>query len=692
MNNPVCIEREGQIGIVITDNPPVNALSTAVRAGLMEAVETLDSDPEIKAIILHCEGRTFHAGADIREFNQPPAEPYLGAVIDRIEACSKPVIAALHGTALGGGFEVALGAHYRVMHETGKVGLPEVKLGLLPGAGGTQRLPRLIGPRAALKLIVSGDPIPASKALEDGIADEIASGDILDAAKALAGRLIDEGTPPRRVSQIDKKLVAAHGDLEGFDDFAAGLLARKRGFDSPRICVESVRNAITLPFVEGAKKEREFFLELKDGHQSAAQRHLFFAEREALKVEGVERDTPVVEVKQAAVLGSGTMGGGIAMCFADAGISVKLIDPNAEALQRGLGLIEKNYQRSAARSGKGDGWVGERMDRITPASSMEAAAEADLVVEAVFEDMALKKEIFGELDRITKADAVLATNTSTLDVNDIATAVSDPGRVVGMHFFSPANVMRLLEVVRGEKTDSRALKTAIETGRKLRKLPVTVGVCYGFVGNRMLYARTMQVEALMLEGALPHEIDKALTDFGFAMGPCAVGDLAGLDVGWRARKQAGRTAPVADAICELGRFGQKTGKGYYLYEEGSRRGAPDPEIEALIRSIAKKMGVEQRQITPEEIFERLIYAMINEGARILEEGIASRSSDIDLIWVNGYGWPAYEGGPMFHADLVGAGRITERLDHYADMASDETLKPAPLLRRLAKTGSRFSGF
>lgn len=690
MENPVRIERDGEIGIVVTNNPPVNALSTAVRAGLMKAVETLDADDGIKAIVLHCEGRTFFAGADIREFNQPPAEPYLGLVIDRIEACSKPVIAALHGTALGGGFEVALGAHYRVMHETGKAGLPEVKLGLLPGAGGTQRLPRLIGPRTALAMIVSGDPITASKALEDGIADEVVGDDIRDASIAFAKRAIAEDLPVRRISEAEEKLASAKADLEGFDEFAAGLLARKRSFDAPRICVESVRNAMTLPFAEGSRKEREFFLQLKDGHQSAAQRHLFFAEREALKVDGVERDTPVNDVRQAAVLGSGTMGGGIAMCFANAGIPVTLIDPNEEALERGVATIQKNYQRSAARAGRGDDWVKERMTRIVPASSMGAAADADLVVEAVFEDMALKKEIFSELDRITKKEAVLATNTSTLDVNEIASAVDDPGRMVGMHFFSPANVMRLLEVVRGEKSSPGTLKTAIETGRRLRKLPVTVGVCYGFVGNRMLHARGRQVEALMLEGALPHQIDQALADFGFAMGPCAVGDLAGLDVGWRARKQAGTTAPIADAICEMGRFGQKTGKGYYLYEEGSRRGTPDPEIEALIRSIAREKGVKQREISPQEIFERLIYAMINEGARILEEGIAARSSDIDLIWVNGYGWPAYEGGPMFHADLAGPGLVAEKLAKHAESSGDETLKPSALLARLAKSGGKFA--
>lgn len=690
MSDVVRIERDGEIGLAITDNPPVNALSTAVRSGLLEAVETLDADDAVKAIVIHCEGRTFFAGADIREFNAPPQPPILGELIDRIEACGKPVIAALHGTALGGGCEVALGCHYRIIDPNGRMGLPEVKLGLLPGAGGTQRLPRIVGPKRAAEIIVSGDPVDAAYAVESGMADRLAAGDIKAAALDYAREIVAQGLPVRPVSAREENLDEARKDLAGFDAFGADLLKRKRGFDAPRLCVQSVRNALTMPFEEGAKTERGYFMELKDGSQSAAQRHLFFAERAALKVEGIDKDTPVVDVGKAAVLGAGTMGGGIAMCFANAGIPVLMIDPNAEALERGYATVRANYERSAKRAGHDDAWVEKRLGLITPAGDMEATADADLVVEAVFEDMALKKQIFADLDRITKADTVLATNTSTLDVNEIAAATKRPHSVVGMHFFSPANVMRLLEVVRGDRTDAKTLKTAIETGRKLRKLPVTVGVCYGFVGNRMLYARTMQVERLMLEGAMPHQIDAALTDFGFAMGPCAVGDLAGLDIGWRSRKQAGRTAPVADAICELGRFGQKTGRGYYRYEEGSRKPLPDPEIEALIRDLAAKMGVEQRTIDSKEIFERLIYAMINEGARILEEGIAARSSDIDLVWVNGYGWPAYEGGPMFHADLVGPGVVAERLEAHARATGDETLKPAPLLAKLAASGGKFA--
>lgn len=690
MSDVVRVERDGEIGLAIADNPPVNALSTAVRSGLHAAIEELDGDDTVKAIVIHCDGRTFFAGADIREFNAPPAPPFLGDLINRIEQSSKPVIAALHGTALGGGCEVALGCHFRVIDENGKMGLPEVKLGLLPGAGGTQRLPRIIGARKAAEMAVSGDPVGAKFAVDTGLADRLATGDIKQAAIDFAREAVSRNLPVEPVSARQDKLEADRADLDGYDEFIAGLLKRKRGFDAPKRCANSVRNALTMSFAEGAQAERGYFMELKDGSQSAAQRHLFFAERAALKVEGVEKDTPVTPVNRAAVLGAGTMGGGIAMCFANAGIPVTLIDPNAEALERGVGVVRSNYERSAKRAGRDAAWVKRHMALITPKTDMESTADADLVVEAVFEDMALKKQIFADLDRITGQDAVLATNTSTLDINEIATATSRPGSVVGMHFFSPANVMRLLEVVRGDETSPQILKTAMETGRRLRKLPVTVGVCYGFVGNRMLYARLMGVEKLMLEGALPHQIDKALTDFGFAMGPCAVGDLAGLDIGWRARQQAGRTAPIADAICEIGRFGQKTGKGYYRYEEGSRKGEPDPEIEALIAGIAADKGITQREVPAQEIFERLIFAMINEGARILDEGIAARSSDVDLVWVNGYGWPAYEGGPMFHADLVGPAVVAEKLEAYALATGDETLKPAPLLAKLAASGKKFA--
>ncbi|MEZ5791494.1 MAG: 3-hydroxyacyl-CoA dehydrogenase NAD-binding domain-containing protein [Nitratireductor sp.] len=690
MSEVANIERRGAIGIVTIDNPPVNALSHAVRSGLAQSVETLANDDDVKAIVIHCAGRTFFAGADIREFNSAPQAPHLPEVIQQIEDCPKPVIAALHGTALGGGCEVALGCHYRIAVPAAKLGLPEIKLGLLPGAGGTQRMPRLIGARAALDLIVSGEPIGARKALDAGMIDAIADGDILEEAIGFAQTLVDTAKPVRKISAEHEWTDRDRAAIAEFDAHAAALVERKRGLDAPRACVESVRNAIILPFAQGMRRERELFMELKDGTQSAAQRHLFFAERAALKINDMPRDVKPLTVARAAVLGSGTMGGGIAMNFANAGIPVTIIDPAADALERGLGTIRKNYERSAQRSGKGSDWVDARMALITPAGDMEAAGDADLVIEAVFEDMALKKEIFARLDAITKPSAVLATNTSTLDINEIAAATSRPQSVLGMHFFSPANVMRLLEVVRAEKTGFEALAMAIATGQKIAKIPVTVGVCHGFVGNRMLYARGAQVERLLVEGASPQAIDSVLVKFGFPMGPCAMGDLAGLDVGWRARKQAGRVAPVADAICELGRFGQKTGKGYYIYREGSRRGEADPEIDALIRQVGERLGVKRREISESEILERLIFPMVNEGARILDEGIAVRSSDIDVIWIYGYAWPVQHGGPMFHADQIGLKKVCERLEAYAEASGDESLKPSRLIRQLAEAGKGFS--
>jgi 3-hydroxyacyl-CoA dehydrogenase len=690
VEQPVHIRRSGEIGIIATDNPPVNALSSAVRKGLLDAVEELDGDPAIAAIVLHCTGRTFFAGADIREFDMPPVEPALPDVINRIEAASKPVVAALHGTALGGGCEVALGCHFRVAAPAARLGLPEVKLGLLPGAGGTQRLPRRIGTARAFEFIATGNPVSAAEALEMGIVDEICDGDILEGGVAMARRAVAQDLPTVRMSEMKASWSSEQAAIEDLDRMAEPVFARRRGFPAYAAIAESIRNAVEMPFAAGLRRERELFMELKQGYQSAAQRYLFFAERAAVKIADMPPGTQPRPIERAAVLGSGTMGGGIAMCFANAGIEVAMIDPDGEALARGLSTVRSNYERSAARAGRDQKWVGERMKRIAPTADFGAVSDADIVVEAVFEDMALKKEVFKELDGLCKGGALLATNTSTLDVNVIAAATSRPQDVVGMHFFSPANVMRLLEVVRGHTTGFEALATAIETGRRLGKLPVTVGVCYGFVGNRMLHARGGQVERLLLEGASPQSIDKTLTDFGFAMGPCAVGDLAGLDVGWRARKQAGRVAPVADALCERGRFGQKTGGGYYRYAEGSRVPVPDPEVDALIGEIAGAKGVERRAIDGDEIFERLIFPMINEGARILDEGIATRASDIDLIWVNGYGWPAFEGGPMFLADRLGAKRIAAALETHAAKTGDDSLRPADRLVQMAETGSSFA--
>lgn len=692
MGDQVAVRREGSVAIIEIDNPPVNALSNAARAGLLRAVQAAADDASIAAVVIAGAGRTFCAGAEIREFGTPPLEPLLPDLIDAIEAVEKPVVAAIRGVAFGGGFEIALGAHARVAAPDARFALPEVKLGLIPGAGGTQRLPRLIGLVKSARLILSGDPVDAAEAKALGIVDAIVEGDLLAGAVAHATAMAAAKQPLRRLSRSDGMLSVDKADPAAFEAEAAALLKRSRGLEAPAGCIEALRNALTLPFADGLKREREIFVRLRDGEQSKAQRHLFFAERAALKVRGVGKEVKPRAVRRVAVLGAGTMGGGIAMCFASAGIPVTIVDPNPEALQRGLGVVEGNYRASAKRGSMTTGAVEAALALIGGSSDFAAVSEADLVIEAVFEDMALKKRIFADLDRLTKPGTVLATNTSSLDINEIATATTRPGDVLGMHFFSPANVMKLLEVVRAEKTAPDALLTAIDLGAKIGKVPVTVGVCYGFVGNRMLHARGRQVEALLVEGAAPADIDGAATAFGYAMGPCAVGDLAGLDVGWRIRKESGAKAPVADAICELGRFGQKTGAGYYRYEPGNRTPIPDPEIDALIGRIAAEKGITRRAISREEIQERLAYSMVNEAARILDEGIAERSSDIDVIWINGYGYPVAKGGPMFHADRVGLARVAERLAHYAAITGDERLKPAPLLAKLAAEGGSFAAF
>ncbi|HUN12418.1 MAG TPA: 3-hydroxyacyl-CoA dehydrogenase NAD-binding domain-containing protein, partial [Rhabdaerophilum sp.] len=621
------MRREGRVAIIEIDNPPVNALSNDVRANLLRSVQEAVADRDVDAMVIAGAGRTFCAGAEIREFGTPPLSPLLPDLIDAIETVEKPVVAAVRGVAFGGGFEIALGAHARVAAPDARFALPEVKLGLIPGAGGTQRLPRLIGLVKSARLIASGDSVDAAEAKALGIVDAVIEGDLLAAAVARATEMATTKSPLRRLSREETVLAADRADPAAFEAEAAAILKRARGLDAPAGVVEALRNALTLSFAEGMKREREIFVRLRDGEQSKAQRHLFFAERAALKVKGIGKDVKPRAVRRVAVLGAGTMGGGIAMCFASAGIPVTIVDPNPEALQRGMGVVEGNYRASAKRGSMSSEAVDAALALLKGSSDFNVVAEADLVIEAVFEDMALKKRIFADLDRLTKPGTVLATNTSSLDINEIATATSRPGDVLGMHFFSPANVMKLLEVVRAGKSAPDALATAIDVGAKIGKVPVTVGVCYGFVGNRMLHARGRQVEALLVEGAAPKDIDAAATAFGYAMGPCAVGDLAGLDVGWRIRKESGAKAPVADAICELGRFGQKTGAGYYRYEPGNRTPIPDPEIDALIERIAVEKGIARRPISHEEIEERLAFSMVNEAARILEEGIAYRPGD-----------------------------------------------------------------
>jgi 3-hydroxyacyl-CoA dehydrogenase len=685
VNRSVDLSMAGEIAIVTVDNPPVNALKHEVRAGLAEALRRARDDKNTKAVVLACAGRTFFAGADITEFGKPPQAPSLHAVIAAIEAMPKPVVAALHGTALGGGFELALACHFRVAVGSARVGLPEVKLGLLPGAGGTQRLPRLVGPEKALKIIVTGDPITASEAAADGVIDEIVEGDLTAAAVAFARRMLAAGRPLRLVRDRDEKLVG-----EGFADAAETLTRRLRGREAPAACVEAVRNAIVLPFEEGLKREGELFRKLVAGDQSKAQRHVFFAEREAAKIPDMPEATKPRPITRGAVIGAGTMGGGIAMCFANAGIPVTIVETGRDLLQKGLDRVAANYRTTVSRGGLDADEMEQRMGLITGVTELEAIGESDVVIEAVFEEMGVKKRVFADLDRLAKGNALLATNTSTLDVNEIARATARPQDVLGMHFFSPANVMRLLEIVRGAQTSFDALASAVALGRRLGKVPVTVGVCYGFVGNRMLARRSVETERLLLEGASPQEIDAAVVGFGFPMGPCAMMDLAGLDVGWRIRQGRGERALIEDALCEAGHFGQKTGKGYFRYDAGSRTPVPDPEVEKIILDTSSRLGINRRQIAEEEIVERMIFPMINEGARILEEGIATRPGDIDVIWVHGYGWPVWRGGPMYYADRLGLAHLRDRLTFYADRSRDQTMQPAPLLQRLAAEGRGFA--
>jgi 3-hydroxyacyl-CoA dehydrogenase len=686
----VDLDRRGRVAVLTVNNPPVNALSQHVRQGLRDGITQAIADGAAGAIVIVCAGRTFIAGADITEFGKPPAAPGLHEVLDLIESSPKPVIAAVHGTALGGGLEVTLACHYRIGVKDARFGLPEVKLGLLPGAGGTQRLPRVVGVEKGLSMMVGGDPIRAGEALEAGLIDEIVDGDLTAAGVAFAEKVLNERRPLKKIRDLDDKLAAVRGKPEVFANFRKSVARQTRGFRAPENIIKAVEAAVSLPFADGIKRERELFVELLSSPESRAQRYFFFAEREAAKIPDVPADTPARDVKKAAVIGAGTMGGGIAMNFANAGIPVTVVEMNQEALDRGLGIVRKNYEATASRGRLTTADVEKRMGLITGTTDWNAVRDADMIVEAVFEEMPIKKEVFARLDGLAKPDAVLATNTSTLDVDEIASATKRPESVIGTHFFSPANVMRLLENVRGKKSSKTTIATAMTIGRRIAKVPVLVGVCYGFVGNRMLHQRGQQAEKLVLEGALPHQVDKVLTDFGFPMGPFAMGDLAGLDVGWRIRKGRGTKSPVADRICELGRFGQKTGRGYFKYEKGDRTPIPDPEVEKIIVDVATEQGITRRHITDEEILQRLLYPMVNEGAKILDEKIAIRASDIDVIWVYGYGWPVYRGGPMFWADQIGLRSVRDTMLGFQKATGDAFWAPAPLLGRLADEGKGFT--
>ena len=695
MTDAVLRSTQGRIGILTVNNPPVNALAAAVRDGIKEGVEAFGKDGNIDAIVLIGGGRTFIAGADIREFGKPPKGANLNDVIATMENCPKIVVAALHGTPLGGGLETALGAHYRVSLASTRVGLPEVHLGLLPGAGGTQRLPRLTGAKYALDAIIAGRHIPAPEAKSKGIVDAIVEGDLLAGAVAHAQMLVAQKAPRRRVR--DLKATLETSDL--FKETEKAIARRARGFKAPWSIIKCVQAAVELPFDEGLKRERELFLELLTSQESAAQRYYFFAEREAAKVLDVPADTAQREIKKAGIVGAGTMGGGIAMNFANAGIPVSLLEVKQEALDRGLKTIRTNYENTAKRGGMKAEDVDKRMALIKPTLTYDDLKDADVIIEAVFETMEVKEGVFKKLDEVAKPGAVLATNTSGLDVNQIANYTKRPGDVIGMHFFSPANVMKLLENVRGKATQKDVIATVMSLSKKIGKIPVLVGVCEGFVGNRMLRQRGIQSAYMLEEGALPQQIDKVIYDFGFPMGPFAMSDLAGNDVGWRIRqgkkekeqRNVRYTGYIADAICELGRFGQKTGSGYFKYNLPDRTPIPDPEVERIIEETSKKLGITRRAISDQEILERCLYPMVNEGAKILAEGMAQRSLDIDVIWVNGYGWPVYRGGPMWWADnVVGLKTVHDALLKYRDASGDPFWEPAPLLKKLVQEDKKFS--
>jgi 3-hydroxyacyl-CoA dehydrogenase len=670
---------EDGIAVLTLNSPPVNALSAAVRDGLARGLDRILEDDDVQAAVLICAGRTFIAGADISEFGKPPQGASLLDVLDAIEASTKPVIAAIHGTALGGGLETALSCHYRVGVPSAKFGLPEVKLGLLPGAGGTQRLPRIVGVPKALEMVTSGTPIGAKEALATGLIDEIAPEDGLhDAAVAFATRVVAEKRPLKKVRDLP-----VHAEPAVFDAFRKANARKFRGFDAPEFNIRCIEAAVAGPdYDTGVRTERKLFMELMSGVQSKAQRYLFFAEREAAKIPGLPKDVAPRSIKKVGVIGAGTMGGGISMNFLSAGFPVVIVETAEAALTRGVSVMRGNYENTAKKGRLTAEAVERNMALLTPSLSLEDLADCDLVIEAVFENMDIKKEIFTKLDAIVKPGAILASNTSYLNIDDIAAVTKRPGDVVGMHFFSPANVMRLLEVVRGEKTAPDVLATVMALAKKIGKVAAVAGVCHGFIGNRMLELRQVAANKLILEGAMPWDVDRVIYDFGFPMGPFQMGDLAGLDIGWSKETSKGET--LRDKLCELDRRGQKTSAGFYDYD-AKRERTPSPIVEKLVLEQSAAKGITRRVISDQEILERCIYPIINEGAKILEEGKAYRASDIDIVWLNGYGFPAYRGGPMFYADTVGLKTVIEKL-------KEQGHTPAALLQKLADEGKGFTGW
>jgi 3-hydroxyacyl-CoA dehydrogenase len=700
MSELVTLTRDGEIGIITVNNPPVNALSPGVPEGIGSAIEQVKNDDSIKGAVMIGAGQTFIAGADIREFGKiTSGERKRGieflSLLLSIEDCPKPLVAAIHGTAFGGGLEVAMAFHYRVAVPSAQVGQPEVKLGLIPGAAGTQRLPRLAGVAKAVQMCADGNPIGAREACSCGIIDCIVEGDLLPGAITFLRQKLSEKAPKTR--ERNDKLGSDAMNAEIFS--AARQQAKKtaRGMMAPLAAIDAVEAATKLTFEEGCAKEAELFKECLFSDQSKALIHVFFGEREVSKIPDIPKETNKFEIKKAAVVGAGTMGGGIAMNYANAGIPVIVKETTQEALDRGLATVRKNYENSVKKGRFTQEEMDRRMALITPTLGYDGFEEVDIVTEAVFEGMELKKQIFAELDKVCKPGAILASNTSTLNIDEIASATSRPEFVIGHHFFSPANVMRLLEIVRGRGSSKEVIATSMALSKRLKKVGVLVGNCYGFVGNRMLHQYGREAQFLVEEGARPQEVDDALYKFGMAMGPLAVGDLAGLDVGWRIRKEhkhlekpGVRTPLIADRLCELGRYGQKTGAGWYKYDENRNR-IPDPEVEELIEEIAAAAGIKRRAISEEEIIERTQYALINEGAKILEEGIALRAIDIDIIYLNGYGYPAWRGGPMWYADTIGLKRVYERVRQFHE-EHGELWTPAPLLKKLAEEGRTFADF
>jgi 3-hydroxyacyl-CoA dehydrogenase len=694
MSDVVRYALKGRVGVITVDNPPVNALGHAVRVGLVQALDKALADPACAAIVLMAAGRTFMAGADVREFGKPPVPPTNPEVIERYDRSSKAIVAAIHGTALGGGLEQALGCHYRVAVPSARLGTPEIKLGLIPGAGGTQRLPRLVGVPAALDMVLTGEPLPAAKAKEVGLIDALIDGDLEAGAVVFAERMADKRPLPRIRDRSDK-IEAARKDKAIFARRRAELAKSARNLVAPFRGVDAVEMAVDVPLEEGLERERQMFLDLTATPQSKAARHLFFAERECARIPDIPADTPTREIKTAAVLGAGTMGSGIAMCFANAGIPVTLLEADRAALDRGLAGIRKTYASQVERGRLSEATRDARVQLISARLEYEALRDADVVVEAVFEDMEIKKKVFEELDRLAKPGAMLATNTSTLDVNEIASTTRRPQDVVGMHFFSPANVMRLLEVIRGNATGPDTMMTAMKLGRALGKVAVPMGVCFGFVGNRMMMRAEIEAHYMLEEGAMPQDIDRVLREFGLPLGLFGMLDLAGVDVMWRVRQHQKkvnmpgmpRLSAILDRIAEKGRYGQKTGSGYYRY--AGRNPIPDPWIEDMIAEESRKLGITRRVIDDDEIHDRFLFSLIDEGARILDEGIALRPSDIDIVYVNGFGFPAWRGGPMHDADQIGLSRIVAGARRY-EQRFGSRWAPSPLLVRLAGEGKGFA--